>query len=289
MIAADAAPAATSARVQAVTSFRPRRFLELLDGGVALVRRHARAVAVLVVVFVVPVQVVTAVLLPRWSTDPSATTGSPVPSLALLTDGALLTGGGLRSVALALLQSLPVVFVAAGCTHLAVADRRGLVLSSGTVVRRVCSRSGSLLVAWVLQRLAYVVGACGSVLWLPVMALGLVIAPAVAAERLGPWAAVRRSWSLTGTRFWASLGFALGSGAVATLMAVAFTLVPTVVTAFGGPGGGALQQAAAVAAQLIQVPFVAAATSLYYLELRVRTEGLDLELAAEQAFGRAAG
>ena len=36
--------------------------------------------------------------------------------------------------------------------------------------------------------------------------------------------------------------------------------------------------------QLITMPFVASVTVLIYLDLRVRTEGLDLELRAGEAF-----
>ena len=36
------------------------------------------------------------------------------------------------------------------------------------------------------------------------------------------------------------------------------------------------------------MPFVAAATVLLYFDLRVRTEGLDIEMAAGRVFDRAA-
>ena len=43
-----------------------------------------------------------------------------------------------------------------------------------------------------------------------------------------------------------------------------------------------------IAAEVIVVPFVAAATVLLYLDLRVRTEGLDIEMAAGRALDRPA-
>jgi hypothetical protein len=39
-----------------------------------------------------------------------------------------------------------------------------------------------------------------------------------------------------------------------------------------------------VVSQLLTLPFVAAVTVLIYIDLRVRTEGLDLELRAGEAF-----
>ena len=42
-----------------------------------------------------------------------------------------------------------------------------------------------------------------------------------------------------------------------------------------------------IAAEIVVMPFVAAATVLLYFDLRVRTEGLDIEMAAGRVFDRA--
>ena len=44
----------------------------------------------------------------------------------------------------------------------------------------------------------------------------------------------------------------------------------------------------AIIGQVVTTPFVAAATTLLYLDLRVRTEGIDIELAARRAIDRVA-
>jgi len=79
---------------------------------------------------------------------------------------------------------------------------------------------------------------------------------------------------------------ALLSGLVATLFGYALGIVPTVLSLLVGTDGFGwlLTAAAGVLTSLITMPVVAGTTVLIYLDLRVRTEGLDLELEAAKAF-----
>jgi hypothetical protein len=76
------------------------------------------------------------------------------------------------------------------------------------------------------------------------------------------------------------------SGLVATLFGYALGIVPTVLSLLVGTDGFGwlLTAAAGVLTSLITMPVVAGTTVLIYLDLRVRTEGLDLELEAAEAF-----
>jgi hypothetical protein len=114
----------------------------------------------------------------------------------------------------------------------------------------------------------------------------LVTAPVIGAERLGPIAAMRRSARLVGRRFWPVLGLALLSGIVATLFGYALSLIPTVLSLLVGTAGFGwlLTAAAGTLSALITMPVVAGTSVLIYLDLRVRTEGLDIELDAIDAF-----
>jgi hypothetical protein len=114
----------------------------------------------------------------------------------------------------------------------------------------------------------------------------LVTAPVIGAERLGPIKAMRRSARLVSRRFWPVMGLTLLSGIVAALFGYAIGLVPTTLSLFVGTDGYGwlLTAAAAILTSLITMPIVAATTVLIYLDLRVRTEGLDLELDAIEAF-----
>ena len=125
------------------------------------------------------------------------------------------------------------------------------------------------------------------VLPLAVMTWFLVTAPVIGAEGLGPIDAMRRSARLVSRRFWPVLGLALLSVLVETLFEPAIGLVPDpAVAATSAPTGwpGSSRRSIGILSSLITMPVVAGITVLIYLDLRVRTEGLDLELDAVEAF-----
>ena len=99
---------------------------------------------------------------------------------------------------------------------------------------------------------------------------------------------MRRSARLVHRRFWPVLGAVILGVLVETLFTYAISGLPAVVSIFIGTEGIAwvLPAIAGVLGQLITMPLVAGITVLIYLDLRVRTEGLDLELRAMDAFER---
>jgi hypothetical protein len=181
--------------------------------------------------------------------------------------------------------SLALVFVAAGLVRLVGAWHIGQDLTLKDLLRGSFPMAWPLLASWSLVHLAEGVGMLlGGFPGLLVMAWFLVTAPVIGAERLGPIGAMRRSARLTRRRFWPVLGLSLLSGLVATLFGYALGLVPTTISLFVGTSGlGWLVTAAAgILTSLITLPVVAGTTVLIYLDLRVRTEGLDLELDARE-------
>lgn len=181
--------------------------------------------------------------------------------------------------------SLALVFVAAGLVRLVGAWHVGRDLSLGELLRGSLPMAWPLLASWFLVHLGEGVGMllCGFP-GLAVMAWMLVVAPVVGAERLGPIAAMRRSARLVSRRFWPVLGLSLLSGIVASLFGYALGLVPTTLSLFVGTDGlgWVVTGAAGILTSLITLPVVAGTTVLIYLDLRVRTEGLDLELDARE-------
>jgi hypothetical protein len=115
-----------------------------------------------------------------------------------------------------------------------------------------------------------------------VMPLFLVTSPAIVIEGLGPWAGVRRSWRLTRVRY----GAVLLAGVLIAIVSIGLTV------ALSGLGlafsffsfGWIIDVICRGASSLITVPFVAASTTLVYLDLRIRAEGLDLELDIAEHF-----
>jgi hypothetical protein len=116
--------------------------------------------------------------------------------------------------------------------------------------------------------------------------------PVMLVEGTGGYAALRRSFKLVETRWWATFG----------RIAVAYILVGVVTTVatllFLAPTGwfvddtsfGALllEHAGNLVVSLVTTPFIAAVTTLVYFDLRVRKEGFDLALLAERMGGPAA-
>lgn len=134
---------------------------------------------------------------------------------------------------------------------------------------------------------------------IPLWTLYSLTAPALVLERLGPMAALRRSWRLVLPGFWRVLGIRLLSlviaGIISQIVLVPFLIVVGVV-AFGGSGGtgeptGALRLVVVLVSALggvvagtITQPFVAGVVALLYVDRRMRGEGLDIALQ-ETALG----
>ncbi|VEG29927.1 glycerophosphoryl diester phosphodiesterase membrane domain-containing protein [Actinomyces howellii] len=104
-------------------------------------------------------------------------------------------------------------------------------------------------------------------------------------ENIGVWEGIQRSWTLTRRHFWRVLGILLLANLITT------ALVGVASSAVGGlgsivlvavPNGMALYMALSnFLTSLLQaavLPFTAAVTALTYIDLRMRDEGLDVEL-----------
>ncbi|MCL8024194.1 hypothetical protein [Nocardioides bruguierae] len=135
-------------------------------------------------------------------------------------------------------------------------------------------------------------GLLGFVLWAVAsvfawVRLALVAVPALVLERRGVLSALGRAWSLTRGAFWRTLGIAILVGLITSVVAsvVSFpvTLVLELLTYLLDPRWTMLllvlgQVLSQVVAGTLSVPFQAAATTLQYVDLRIRRDGWDLEL-----------
>ena len=267
-----------------VGPLRPMTVSDVLDGAFDILKGAPATIIAFTAVFAVPVQLAGAWL------QRDLLGGESILELIEESDTSLTAvdeGGGMGETWAQMIlffgPALALVFVAAALVRLVGAWQVGRDLSLRELLRGSLPVAWPLLASWFLVHLAEAVGMllCG----LPaiaVMTLFLVTAPVIGAERLGPIKAMRRSWRLVRRRFWPVLGLALLSGLVATLFGYALGLVPTVLSLLVGTDGlgWVLTAAAGILTSIITMPVVAGATVLVYLDLRVRTEGLDLELQA---------
>ncbi len=257
---------------------------DILDGGFAILRRAPATVIGLTAAFVVPVHALGAWL-------GRGADGIDLDELVVQSDASFqLTATGASGASTFVLTVGPMialVFVAAAIARLVSAWHVGNDLSLGELIRGSLGQWWPLLASWVLVHVLEGVAVIGfGILPLAVMTWFLVTAPVIGAERLGPVEAMRRSARLVTRRFWSVLGLALLSFLVEALFESAIGLLPTMISAFLGTDGlgWVLQGAVGILTQLVTMPVVASITVLIYLDLRVRTEGLDLELAAIEAF-----
>ena len=259
---------------------------DVLDGAFAILKAAPATIIGFTAVFAVPVQ-----LLGAWL-QRDLLGGESL--LDVVEGDSSLTGveqsgagSGWAQVVLLFGPSLALVFVAAGIVRLVGAWHVGRDIPLGRLLRDMVPLAWPLLASWVLVHLAEGLGllACGLPA-LAVMTWFLVTAPVVGAERLGPVKAMRRSARLVARRFWPVLGLIILSSIVMTLFGYAIGLVPTAVSLLVGTDGlgWVLTAASGILTSLITMPVVAATTVLIYLDLRVRTEGLDLELDATEVF-----
>jgi hypothetical protein len=122
-------------------------------------------------------------------------------------------------------------------------------------------------------------------------ALWSLAAPAMLLEDLSVGAALRRSWRLVRPSFWRVLGIMLLTtllvGVLSGVLTVPFTLLSTLVgllqdEPYGSFGLTLLQlgvgQVGSILAGAVLYPLTAAVTALLYIDLRMRQEGLDVEL-----------
>ncbi len=291
--APDPAPWAASApsppASEGLPRLAPMTVSDILDGGFAIMKRAPATVVGLTAVFVVPVQALGA-----WLNRGAEGLDLGEAFSQSDTSFQLSDSGAVSGAAWAVLQVGPMialVFVAAAMARLVSAWHVGHDLTLRELLRGSVTRAWPLLAAWTMVHLLELVSVLGlGILPLAVMTWFLVTAPIIGAEGIGPVAAMRRSARLVNRRFWMVLGLALLSVLVELLFETALSVLPTLLTSLLGTDGIAwvLTGALMIFTQLVTIPVVAGITVLIYLDLRVRTEGLDLELDAIEAFPTAA-
>ncbi len=167
-----------------------------------------------------------------------------------------------RLLALSLVVSLLLVLVAGLCVGLIAL----LILTENAVVIGL----GVLFLVVVML-----------VAMLAVITLTVLATPALVLERAKVFTALRRSFLLTKQTFWRVLGIYL---LTAILVGILGSIISYPVAMFGQFLGGMtvsylLTLVANVISLAVTTPFMAAVTALLYIDVRMRLEALDVELA----------
>lgn len=216
--------------------------------------------------------------------------------------------GGMSATAIAfsgiaiLVTALVGPLVTAAATVIAVQHERGAPTSWQDAYRTAWSRFGTILGATLLLFLvtvaavaavalpAFAVGVVnvgvgvfiGVVLVVPVMAAMVVlfylIVPVILLEDVGAWTAIKRSARLVRPRFWATLGTVIVAAILIGIIGAIVSLVFTAASAVAGPASFVVQAIGSTATSLVTVPLTANVALLIYLDARIRSEGLDIEV-----------
>jgi hypothetical protein len=258
---------------------------DILDGGVDIVKKRPRTVFGVVAVLVIPLNVLVAYLQRDLLGGAGLSEIFSNPSLGLAaTDSESDGAAALVSLVLGPL-SLSLAGVAVG--YMVAAWYAGADPSTGEILRRVGRRSGVAVVAFLIVHVLELVGFV--LLFLPglaVMALSVASSPIVGAEDLGPIASVRRAWRMAGRRFFPVLGLTLLTGLVVSVVGQVLVFLPTTISlAVGDDLGWVLLAVGGSLVGILTTALQAGTATLIYLDLRVRTEGLDIEVAAGEHFG----
>ncbi len=260
-------------------------FTDIVDGAWGIIKARPRTVFAIIAMILLPTEIAAA-----WLTQG----GSSFFDLSSSVVDSNLSGapvlGGWGVILAAMLQNLSLFFLGGAIARLVSSWYAGGDMSARAAVGASLRRAPALIGAFAVLvpvKLA-ALATCG--LALPfVVPLLLVTAPAIVIEDLGPIAGPLRSLRLTRRRYWPCVGVLALSLIIELTVNLALSVVPTLIAAMApGPLAPAVAAAGTVFSAFVTAPFVVGVCVLLYLDLRVRTEGLDLELDATDAFARAA-
>jgi hypothetical protein len=261
---------------------RPMTLADILDGGIAVIKAAPRTIFVIAGCFVIPLELVTAYV-QRDSLADEGLVGAVSNALSSDTSNTSIT---VASVLLIIASGLVLSLITGAVAHLISSWYADANPSAGDAIKASVRRAPALFGAWVLVHLAEWAALFALVLpALFLMPMFLVVSPAIVIEGLGPWRGVRRSWQLTRAPYFTILAAGILIAIVSSVLTVALSGLGVAFSFFSF--GWIVDVICRAASSLVTEPFVAAATTLVYFDLRIRTEGLDLELDITEHFRRA--
>lgn len=292
---------------------RPLGFGEILDGAFTLYRQHFATFFITALICVIPITLLTRLFetISLYMGDPSAATAAALALLLLVPVSmvlwALLYGALTQQTAQAYEGERPEVGAAyaRGLRALIPMIASWILLFLLGMGLFIALTIVALIVAIPFAAFPNAVAAVasGAVLAVVTAVVGFLaftsifaVFPAIIVERLGPWAAIKRSHGLARGGRLRILGIS-----VVTLLIV---LLPTLgLMAAAGMGAAMWDVSAAVALSPVQrfvqllvgvlassltTPFMVGCFTLLYFDRRIRAEGYDLEVAAEALAAHAA-
>lgn len=260
---------------------------EILDGSFTVVRTKPRTVLIIAATILVPVQMFSAYASRSGLADIGAAFTRPGMNALAESSGSTMTNVDfLMSILAMLLASLAVFFLGGALTHLVTQWYLGADPSAGEALSATFKRTWAILAAWSLLLIAKVGAAIPCYLGLVfVVPLFSLTAPVMIAEGAGPIAAAKRSWQLISRRLWRNIGVVALVTLVEYVLQQILILLPTAIAvALPSPFNWISLGVANSFVSFVTTSALVSASVLLYMDMRIRTEGLDLEIEAVDAF-----
>lgn len=265
---------------------RPLGVVDLLDGSFAALRQRARSIVTIVAGLVVPLSI-----FQGWiSRDDlgGATFGDLIndPTVAQeVSNSSTVFGPGF--FVSQLLGLLVTAIAGVAVSRVVHGWFEGRDTTVGEALRFTGRRMGAILASFAVIHILEGVGFVLLIVpGMAVLVLSSLTSPVLAVEDLGPVASMRRSWELVRRRTGTTIGLILLLGLVQYGVSQAVGTLPALgALALGPDRAWPLVAVANMMTSIILIPVSGAAMCLTYLDIRFRTEGLDLRRRAEIQFG----
>lgn len=290
-----------------IIALRPLNFGELLDGAIKAVR-HNPAVMVGLNSLVVLASTIAlfafgyGMFADLFAFDPAAA----APEFSMTDLGAFYLGAFVSSLLLTLVTAITAISVGRSVigTKIGVKDALvaalkrfpvvvvmtlmmsvGLVLAMTVVVLLVVVAAAVSPLMAILVGVAMVLATIALIAWLSTK-LSIAI-PAAVLEKLGPVAAIRRSWNLTRGRFWMIFAVLLVASIITSIIQQVISAPVSLLLPLLAPGNPesiagifvVLIAVSSFVGMLIAAVFLAGVTCIVYTDQRMRREGFDLTLS----------
>jgi hypothetical protein len=248
---------------------------ELIDAAVKLYRRDWLALMGIVAFVLVPVT-----FAQFWLTQgligPMIGTRSPSSDAA--------TQFLIASLVVFAIQFLIVQpFLVAAITRAAADAYLGERVSIGRTYQYALRKLPAILLITILTTIVTLIGFLLLIIPGIIAFVRLALAPPVVViEDVRGTKAIGRSWRLTKGHFWRLLGLLILSGLIAAVGALIIT-VPTELIALSlGVGGWPVSALGSALATVLITPFSMLIIVLFYFDMRIRKEGFDIEVMAQE-------
>ena len=258
----------------------PAGIAEIFDGGFEAIKLRPQTLIGLSALFTLPVQAVLVWLSRASGSGAFATQSASSFDLGDIGPGELFVlyiGGGLS-----------LAWTTAAVSLLLSSWYAGQDRTDRELVVAALKRTHHLMIAWVAVHLFQLVFVFLGVVTVAVgAAFTLSVTPAMVVENVGPFKAIDRSFRLARSEFGRGLGFVLVAALLVAIITPVLGLIPWfLVDQYDLGGEWLIATGVATGGVILINAFLSAATTLFYLDLRVRTEGVDLVLQLPDRFDR---